>query len=269
MKLELLRCRAEGDDKEADARPPLLFVHGSFCGAWVWAEHYLPFFAREGWECLAVSLRGHGDSQGRGQLDQFGLDDYVADIAAAAGAAGRPPVVIGHSMGGMVAQRFVAGGGEAAGMVLMSSVPPGGFAGPAAWMAMTRPRITLQLAQLQRAGGLAVDPIVISEAMFSTKHPPESAWRWLPLMQPESQRATWEVMAPLPHLGLPRLPSLVLGGDQDAFIPIQALRATASYHKAELKVLAGAPHALMLDTSWRRSAEAVLDWLWRTYGVVG
>ena len=29
-------------------RPPLLFVHGSFCGGWVWAEHFLPFFREAG-----------------------------------------------------------------------------------------------------------------------------------------------------------------------------------------------------------------------------
>ena len=58
MALEVLTAGKPSD------RPPLLFVHGSFCGAWIWAEHFLPFFAEAGWECCAVSLRGHGGSEG-------------------------------------------------------------------------------------------------------------------------------------------------------------------------------------------------------------
>jgi pimeloyl-ACP methyl ester carboxylesterase len=83
-----------------------LFIHGSFCGAWIWAKHFLPYFADAGWECVALSLRGHGYSEGREHLDQFGLADYVADVTEAASQLDRPPVVIGHSLGGLVAQRF-------------------------------------------------------------------------------------------------------------------------------------------------------------------
>lgn len=265
MKLELLRCRAH-DYRDDGRRPPLLFVHGSFCASWVWAEHYLPFFAREGWDCVAVSLRGHGDSEGREHLDQFGLADYVDDVVAAATAMPRPPVVIGHSLGGMIVQRYVAAGHRAAGMVLMSSVPPAGMSGPAAWMAWRRPRVFAQLGLLQALGGQAADQDALIEAMFSRTTPPADLPRWLPLMQRESLRASVEVMSPLPSLTGAKVPALVIAGDDDAFIPVNAIEATARFHGAELKLLDGAPHALMLETGWRRSAEGVLDWLWRAYG---
>lgn len=42
---------------------PLLFVHGGLHGAWCWEEYFLDFFADKGYRALAVSLRGHGNTQ--------------------------------------------------------------------------------------------------------------------------------------------------------------------------------------------------------------
>jgi hypothetical protein len=48
--------------RRSDARtkhlPPLLFVHGSYHGAWCWAEHWMPFLAGKGYDTYSVSLRG-------------------------------------------------------------------------------------------------------------------------------------------------------------------------------------------------------------------
>ena len=38
--------------------PPLVFIHGSYHAAWCWAEHWLPFFSTNGFDCYAVSLLG-------------------------------------------------------------------------------------------------------------------------------------------------------------------------------------------------------------------
>ena len=50
---------AEEEEVEKGSRPPpLVFVHGSFHAAWCWAEHWLPFFSRAGFDCYALSLLG-------------------------------------------------------------------------------------------------------------------------------------------------------------------------------------------------------------------
>lgn len=38
--------------------PPLVFIHGSYHGAWCWAEHWMPFLAAKGYETYSISLRG-------------------------------------------------------------------------------------------------------------------------------------------------------------------------------------------------------------------
>ena len=61
---------------------PLLFLHGAFAGAWCWDEHFLPWFAGHGYDAYALSFRGHGESVGAEQLDNYGISEYVEDLRA-------------------------------------------------------------------------------------------------------------------------------------------------------------------------------------------
>jgi pimeloyl-ACP methyl ester carboxylesterase len=90
-------------------RPPLLFVHGSYHGAWCWKEHFFDFFAARGHSCYAVSLRG---TSGTGMPpdctnDMVTIADHTADLSYALetlrrveGADALPPVLVAHSFGG-------------------------------------------------------------------------------------------------------------------------------------------------------------------------
>lgn len=53
-----LDLRNPDDGREKLANPPLVFIHGSFHAAWCWAEHWLPFFSQNGFNCYALSLLG-------------------------------------------------------------------------------------------------------------------------------------------------------------------------------------------------------------------
>ena len=91
---------------ESDA-PPLLFVHGAGHGAWCWAEHFLDFFAEHGFDSYALSLRGHGRSGGRERLPWTSIADYVSDAEQVAAGLPRDPVLVGHSLGGRVVQKYL------------------------------------------------------------------------------------------------------------------------------------------------------------------
>ncbi len=119
---------------------PLLFVHGAFAGAWCWAEHFLPWFAARGYDSYALSLRGHGGSAGHDDLHSFGIQDYVKDLASIVEDFDVPPVLVGHSMGGFVCMRYLEQA-EAAGLVLMASVPPTGLTAPALSVALWNPAL--------------------------------------------------------------------------------------------------------------------------------
>ena len=247
-------------------RPSLLFVHGAFCGGWVWVEHFLPFFAELGWHGVAVSLRGHGRSPGRKQLDQFGLADFVADVASAAASLDSLPVVVGHSMGGVIAQHFVQSH-KAAGLALLAPASLAGLGGSALHVALRHPNLLMALSRVQSRDMSATDFETIRRGLFSKDFPDDLALGYLPRFQRKSLRANLELMVPQAVflMARPRLPALVLGGDSDGFIPTTDLKLSALFWGAGTHVLEGVPHALMLDTSWRRPAEILADWLKRSF----
>src|SRR5438105_3578099 len=88
-------------------RAPILFVHGAWHGAWCWEDHFVPYFANRGWQVTALNLRAHGGPRERRGLRWKRIADYVEDLAAAAAALPEPPVVIGHSTGGLVGQKYL------------------------------------------------------------------------------------------------------------------------------------------------------------------
>lgn len=244
---------------------PILFVHGAYCGAWIWAEHFMGFFAEEGYPTYAVSLRGHGESEGDLSLASF--SDYVDDVEAAARKIGGAPIVVGHSMGGLAAQHFVGRGGKAAALVALASAPPSGLRSSALHMTMFAPDVLFQLALLQSLGPKMTSPAVISRALLSARSLPLEREMIVQRLQRESPRASAELFAP-PPLFVPapeeRPPTLSLGGDADVFLPRTAFQEIADAWRGDLDVLEGAPHALMLDTYWRGvAAERILAWLRR------
>src|SRR6059058_2188408 len=82
--------------------PPLLFVHGYF-GRAIAFERMMAWFASRGHVCCAPDLRGHGDSLPNCDLGKVSVRDYAADVTKVARALGNP-IIIGHSMGGLIAQ---------------------------------------------------------------------------------------------------------------------------------------------------------------------
>jgi pimeloyl-ACP methyl ester carboxylesterase len=265
VNLEFLHGKAVGRKGKA-ARGTVLFVHGAYCGAWIWAESFLPYFCEQGWNCYAVSLRGHGGSEGA--LSWSTLSDYVDDVVAAMEKIGGPAILIGHSMGGLIVQHYIARAGKAENVVaaaLISSVPPSGVASSAMHMSVIAPDLLWQLGLLQTLGPEAVSPHVIRRAFLSPGVSPESVTALLPKLQQESQRVATDLLAPPqptpPPIGQ-RPPILVIGGDADAFLPVAAFRETATYWSADLKILQGAPHGIMIDTVWwQPAADTIIEWL--------
>jgi pimeloyl-ACP methyl ester carboxylesterase len=104
---------------------PVLFVHGACHGWWAY-EKWLPFFAAAGWRCYAMSLRNHPGSYAVAEEKflQLKVEDYVADVVNVLKWIEMPAVLVGHSMGGIIAQKTAETMSPAA-MVLLAPVGPG------------------------------------------------------------------------------------------------------------------------------------------------
>lgn len=247
-------------------RPPLLFIHGAYTAAWCWAEHFLPFFAAAGYDCHAPSLSGHAGSRQREYLDSYSIDDYVNDVAETVAGLAQPPVLIGHSMGGFVVQKYLEQN-PAAAAVLMCSVPPQGLAASAFGMLFSRPNLFVDLNRLMTDGQVAIGSL--QEALFAQPVDLADMARYLKMAQPESHRAIWDMMLfNLPrssHL-LANLPRgrddlLIIGAEQDMIIPPSLVQMTARSYGNEASLYAGMGHGLMLERDWQVVAQDILDWL--------
>ncbi|HSD60577.1 MAG TPA: alpha/beta fold hydrolase [Burkholderiales bacterium] len=260
MKLEIL-----SEPPEQPARQtPLLFIHGAYVAAWCWAENFLPYFARRGYAAHAVSLRGHGASEGREDLYLHSLGDYVRDVRRVVDSLDREPVLVGHSMGGMVVQRYLERY-TAPGAVLMSSVPPTGLLGPGLSLAQGDPALFHEMGVLQYGNPRAASLDGLRRALFSPRTPDHIVLKALRMGQRESYRAIFDMTWPQLRLnGRHRLPPvLVLGGEEDAFFGPDALRATAGHFGVEPEIFPHMAHALMLEPGWEAVADRILAWLAR------
>ena len=108
-------------------RRPLYLLHGELGGSWLW-HRFLGYFAPRGWEGHALNLRGHywSETADFGELD---VDSYVEDALAGAALMPRPPVVVGHGLGGLLAMR-VAQAAPVSALVLISSALPAALLPP-------------------------------------------------------------------------------------------------------------------------------------------
>lgn len=243
------------------ARPtPLLFIHGAYTAAWCWEEHFLPFFAAAGYAAYAVSLSGHGNSRGRDHLDSFSIADYVADVAAVAARLPSPPLLIGHSMGGFVVQKYLEEH-SAPGAVLMCSVPPQGLMASAFGLMFNKPGLMKDLNRLMGGGQVSLE--TLREALFSQPVAVDDLKRFYRLAQPESYRAIWDMtLFNLPHPSrLGASPLLVLGAEFDHLIPASLVDMTAHAYNLEAEIFPGMGHGLMLERDWRKPAQRILGWM--------
>jgi pimeloyl-ACP methyl ester carboxylesterase len=108
---------------------PLLFVHGGEHAAWCWDENFLDYFAARGYRAVALSLRGHGASPNSAPPRSCSIADYVSDVGAVAYQLPHNPVVIGHSLGGFVVQKYLESHATPAAVLIASAPPQGAGAG--------------------------------------------------------------------------------------------------------------------------------------------
>ena len=110
--------------KRQSIATPAVFVHGAFCGGWAFDGFREPFEAA-GFETHAPNLPHHERGADLEQLAQTGLKDYAEAITHYARGLRAPPVLVGHSLGGLVAQ-LVAARTPVAGLVLLAPSAPWG-----------------------------------------------------------------------------------------------------------------------------------------------
>lgn len=238
---------------------PILFVHGYF-GRAIAFERMMGRFASRGHQCVAVDLRGHGDSMPDCDLGRVSIHDYASDVARVAREMGHP-IIIGHSMGGLIAQ-LVATENCTRGIVLLAPAPPRGI-----------PVISLKLAAAQ----VRYMPAIMTSrpvkpgradlrALVVNRIPENEREVVLDMLVPDSGRAGRQMSL----LGVSvdkarvRVPVLVISGDQDLFIPLSRSQRVAARYKAPIRVAPGRGHMLIIEPGFEELCDWVCEWIQET-----
>lgn len=242
-------------------RRPLLFVHGAWHGAWCWNEHFLDYFAARGHASHAVSLRGHGASDGRPGLRWTRIADYVEDLAHVVASMPVPPIVVAHSMGGFVLQKFLESRSVPA-CVLLAPVPPQGAARITSKVLRRHPLVFLRGNLTMSLYPVVETQALVREAFFSLDLPPDLLARYSERMQDESYLGFLDMlMLDLPKRRRHDLPALVLAAARDTLFDVHEIEATARVFGVGVDVVPAVAHDMMLDTHWRRVADRIATWL--------
>jgi len=253
--------------RKAPARPPVVMIHGAFCGGWAFEKFRKPFEVA-GHTVLTPDLRFH--DRGRNppsELGRVGMRDYASDIRALVTSLGAPPVLVGHSLGGLVAQ-MVAADTDVAGLVLLAPCVPWGVL-PSTLFEVVSAQAMFFVGDLQNqpirpsydiAAANSLDRLAKAErdAVFAR-------------FVPESGRATFETM----HWGLDptratrvaaadvTCPVLCITGSDDRMNPPGTVRRIAARYrdKGTFEEAKGHSHWLIGEPGWEKVAVRAVEWM--------
>jgi pimeloyl-ACP methyl ester carboxylesterase len=241
---------------------PILMQHGMWHGAWCWS-YWQQLLAEWGWETHAYSLPGHAGSQAQRPLWLCTLDYYLAFLKAEVDRMPRPPILMGHSMGGAIIQWYLK--------YIDQDVPAVVLVAP--WVShssmlegtaliLKHDPLAMLLTVLQwnanswvRSPKWAAQKLISDGAMLS----PEALHKQL------TGESVLAVMQHNPPFWTPakaiKPPMLVLAGEIDQVVSVNGLRATAEHYKATFQLITDAAHNLMHEHNYEDTAEHVHRWL--------
>ncbi|MFE0630880.1 alpha/beta hydrolase [Streptomyces sp. NPDC058864] len=236
--------------------PPIVFVHGGSHGSWLW-EQWLPYFASLGRDCYAFSWFNHTGSREL-PTEQFvrrSMLEATEELDIVVSHIGETPVLVAHSMGAAVAQKYSEDHPVQA-QVLLAPVPCTESSGeaiplPLDWSVPFPPM-----------------PYEMAVEWFLAGCPEDDARRYYSLMPDESPKAVWEAAQRGAAIELDRTrvsgPMLMIAGGKDIVSPAPLVRKHAAHFGADYLFLADRAHSLILEPRWRHVADRISSWLSRT-----
>ena len=257
-------------------RMPLVLIHGAWLSARSW-ENYADYFGKRGFAVSAPEWpRKRGDVEEiRESADEsagLGVQEIVDHYEELIRASEQPPVLIGHSYGGLFVELLLDRGLGRAG-VAMSPAPPKG--------ALVLPFSTLKAAAPALAhpskwhGVVTLTPEEFTYAFVNTFSEEDAAAAYTRYAVPETGQIFYEGGFANFHLHPPtevhfqsedRAPLLIVGATEDHTVPASLAKAQYKHYerspaRTDYLEFEGRPHLHMVAPDWQEVAAAIDSWL--------
>jgi pimeloyl-ACP methyl ester carboxylesterase len=257
-------------------RTPVLFIHGLWLHASSWGP-WLDRFTEAGYAPVAPGWPGVPATVdlARANPDSIaghGIDDVTAHYADLISEMPAPPVIIGHSFGGMIAEKLLGEDVGAAAIAIDAAQIKGVLPLPLSSLRSTLP-VFKNPANSHRAVSLTAEQFRYSFGNALTPEESDALYdRWSipapgkPLFEAASANFSLHSPAKVNTSNSERGPLLLIMGGQDHTVPEAITKSTLKQYRdssavTDLMEFADRGHSLTIDSGWRAVADECLSWL--------
>lgn len=253
-------------ENRKEIAPTVIFIHGLYLNARSW-QPWVERFEAEGWEVLAPDWPGHAGEPAKlresppAELRELDLADVTEFYRKLVKAQPTPPVLVGHSMGGLIVQILLSEGLGRGGVALHSAPPKGLMSMKLSFLRSNTASLSL------RKKPVLMSPKKFNYAFTNDLTRAQSAPFYNELVVPESRVAAGGPLTKQAKVNFKakHAPLLMIAGKEDHVIPYKLNRKNAKKWKKEagdieFEAMPGRTHLTLAEPGWEAVADRVIQW---------